>query len=248
MDLLQRSFEECEPWMYPLLFASTFLVAIVIERTVSLHFQYTIRATVFLDAVEKLLSAGNPDRALKLARAAGPQNPLGQVVEAGLKHADDGPDRARLAMDEATVRVLPGLRKRLNALLVIGGASLVVGLFGSDQLGGLGAAAPGAATPLPFGQPMHMAPALAGGLLAVVAGLAYVAFRLKSKSLEQELGMARLRIIGLVTDRGRRRPHGDFAHDVDGSAALPRLGNLGGPPGPGDGGDASNGQPGEETR
>ena len=242
MDLLQRSFEECEPWMYPLVFASTFLVAIVIERTLSLHFQYSIRATVFLDAVEKLLGAGSPDRALKLARAAGPRNPLGQVVEAGLKHADDGPDRARLAMDEATARVLPALRKRLNALLVIGAGSLAVGLLGSDQLGGLGVIAPGEATPLPFGQPMHMAPALAGGLLAVMAGLAYVAFRLKSKSLEQELGMARLRIIGLVTDRGRRRAHEDFAqNDEGGTGALPRLGDLGGPPGPGSGRDDSNG-------
>jgi hypothetical protein len=224
MDLLQRAMTECGPWLYPVFFGSTVVLAIIIERAVIFFFRWNVQVRAFLAVIEKLVVAGNSDRALKIARVLGPRVPVGRVVLAGLEHADHGSERARLAMDEALAEVRPSLRRRLFPLLGLGVATFAAGLLGTYQLGGF-APHPGAPTPLPFAQPISMAPLMAGALVGTIATLAFISLFFRARAIEYDLTLARQTLLRLVADRGDRRP--PPPPDEPAADALPRLGSLG---------------------
>lgn len=230
MDLLQRAMTECEPWLYPIFFGATVVLAIIIERAVMFFFRWNLQVRAFLAAVEKLVVAGNLDRALKLARVFGPRAPLGRVVLAGLERVNQGTERARLAMDEAFAEVRPSLHRRLFPLLALGLATFAAGLLGTYQLGGF-EPHPGAPTPLPLAQPMSMAPLMAGALVGTVATLAFVAFFFRARAIEYDLTLARQTLLRLVADHADRRPLPP--PDAPAPDALPQLGRLGLPGGAG---------------
>ena len=73
MELLQRSFEDCGPWMYPVLALSIVVLAVVVERTVTFVGRWGVRGDAFLAAVEKLVRHGNLDRALRRTRSTRPR-------------------------------------------------------------------------------------------------------------------------------------------------------------------------------
>jgi hypothetical protein len=225
--LLERAFNECGPWMYPLLAGAIIVVSVIVERGVTLYFRWSIRAVVLLDQLEKMVRAGNTDRAIRLSRAIGLDVPIGRIVRTGLERSAEGPEAAAEAMKAAAAAARPMLRRRLAALPILGTACLALGLLGSHQLGAFAAPA-GAETPLPFGQPMAMAPALFGGAVVLVAQLAFVALLFRAIALSRELDLARERLTRLFAERGARSP---FEAGPPDSGALPRLGGLGRPPG-----------------
>jgi hypothetical protein len=227
MNLLERAVNECGPWMYPLIAGAVFVASVIVERGITLFFRWSIRVPVLLDQLEKLVRAGNTERAIKLSRAIERDMPIGRVVLAGLEGSAEGPEAAAAAMEAAVTAVRPMLRRRLAALPILGTACLAMGMFGSYQLGGFNSPA-GVETPLPFGQPMAMAPALFGGALMVVAQLAFVALLFRALAVSRELFAARARLTRLFAEQGAR-PRSE-AGPPD-SGALPRLGGLGLPPG-----------------
>jgi biopolymer transport protein ExbB len=227
MSLFERAVNECGPWMYPLIAGAVFAASVIVERGITLFFRWSIRVPALMEQLEKLIRAGNVERALKLSRAVGREIPVGRVVLAGLEHADDGPSAVEDAMKAATASVRPLLRRRLAALPILGTACLAIGMFGSYQLGGF-APPPGVETPLPFGQPVAMAPALFGGAVEVVASLAFIALLFRALAISRELSAARERLARVLAERGARPPE-EAGPPQDG--ALPRLGNLGVPTG-----------------
>jgi hypothetical protein len=224
MDLLQRAMTECGPWLYPVFFGSVVVLAIILERAMLFFFRWNIQVRALLTVVEKLVVAGNIDRALKLARVLGPSSPVGRVVLAGLERVDQGSERARLAMDEAFAQVRPSLHRRLFPLLGLGLATFAAGLLGTYQLGGF-APHPGVPTPLPLAQPMSMAPFMAGAVVGTIATLAFVALFFRVRAIEYDLTLARQTLLRLVADRGDRRPPPPPVEPA--LDALPRLGRLG---------------------
>jgi biopolymer transport protein ExbB/TolQ len=177
------------------------VLATLLERAIFLWFRSSIHAEAFLAQIAKLLRAGNTDRAVKLCAVA-PTVPLAAMVRAGLERAGAGVSAARTAMQAAIAAAAPGLRRRLNALLASGAVALALGWFGSQQLGGSTLAASAGPPPLPFGQPMSMAPAMAGLAVAIVAGLGWLAFTLKARSLLAQLEEARTRLERLLGELG----------------------------------------------
>ena len=220
MELLQRSFEDCGPWMYPVLALSIVVLAVVVERTVTFVGRWGVRGDAFLAAVEKLVRHGNLDRALRLTGALGPSVPIGRIVREGLRHADEGSEGVRHAMDEAIRQARPLLRRRLFPLLKLGAATLVLGVVGSHQLGGFHPPA-GVATPLPFGQPMAMAPLMAGAAIDAVATFAFAVFS-SAGTIERHLNEARERLPGLYAGR-ERGAGGEVRRPPAGSRRVPRL-------------------------
>ena len=226
----ERAFDECGPWMYVLLAVGIVLLSVVMERFITLFFRWRIRLPLLLDQIDKLVRAGNLERGLKLARAVSQAMPVGRVVQAGLERATEGPESAAAAMEGAVAEARPQLRRRLPALPVLAAASLAVGLVGSYQLGGFEPPA-GLDTPLPFGQPMAMFPALTGGLAAAIAVVAFAVLLLRALGLSRELDVARERVLRLVVEQYARSRDGSPQPERGGDGPLPRLGNLGLPTG-----------------
>jgi len=130
MDYIAKAFSTGGIWMYAILLVSIVAIAIMIERFVTLYFRYNINAQAFMAQVQKLVLAGNIDRAIKLCNAA-PSAALARVIKAGLTRANNGELEIQNAVEEATLDVVPLVEKRTNALLALANVATLLGLLGT---------------------------------------------------------------------------------------------------------------------
>ncbi len=117
-------------WMYLILVVSIFAIGIIIERFIFLFFKYNINANAFMAQIQKLVMAGNVDRAIKLCNAA-PAAALPKVVKAGLTRANKGEVQIQNAIEEATLEVVPMVTRRTPALLALANIATLLGLLGT---------------------------------------------------------------------------------------------------------------------
>jgi biopolymer transport protein ExbB/TolQ len=117
-------------WMYLILTVSIFAIGIIIERFIFLFFKYNINANAFMAQIQKLVMAGNVDRAIKLCNAA-PAAALPKVVKAGLTRANKGEVQIQNAIEEATLEVVPMVTRRTPALLALANIATLLGLLGT---------------------------------------------------------------------------------------------------------------------
>ncbi len=130
MDYIAKSFSDGGVWMYSILAVSIIAIAIMIERFVTLYFRYNINAQAFMAQIQKLVLAGNIDRAIKLCNAA-PSAALARVIKAGLTRANNGELEIQNAVEEATLDVVPLVEKRTNSLLSLANVATLLGLLGT---------------------------------------------------------------------------------------------------------------------
>lgn len=130
MGGIKQAFEQGGGWMFPILVVSAIVVAIALERFYMLFFRYNINADEFMGQVRKFVLAGHTDRAIKLCNAA-PNAALPRVVKAGLLRANKGEVAIQNAIEEAALEVLPQVRQRTNALLVLANVATLLGLLGT---------------------------------------------------------------------------------------------------------------------
>ena len=116
--------------MYLILVVSIFAIGIIIERFIFLFFKYNINANAFMAQIQKLVMAGNVDRAIKLCNAA-PAAALPKVVKAGLTRANKGEVQIQNAIEEATLEVVPMVTRRTPALLALANIATLLGLLGT---------------------------------------------------------------------------------------------------------------------
>jgi biopolymer transport protein ExbB/TolQ len=130
MGAIAEAFRDGGIWMYLILVMSIFAIGIIIERFIFLFFKYNINATAFMAQIQKLVMAGNVDRAIKLCNAA-PSAALPKVVKAGLTRANKGEVAIQNAIEEATLEVVPMITRRTPALLAIANVATLLGLLGT---------------------------------------------------------------------------------------------------------------------
>ncbi len=116
--------------MYLILVVSVVAIGIIIERFIFLFFKYNINANAFMAQIQKLVMAGNVDRAIKLCNAA-PSAALPKVVKAGLTRANKGEVAIQNAIEEATLEVVPMVTRRTPALLALANIATLLGLLGT---------------------------------------------------------------------------------------------------------------------
>ena len=105
-------------------------IGIMIEWFIFLFFKYNINANAFMAQIQKLVMAGNVDRAIKLCNAA-PAAALPKVVKAGLTRANKGEVQIQNAIEEATLEVIPMVTRRTPALLALANIATLLGLLGT---------------------------------------------------------------------------------------------------------------------
>jgi biopolymer transport protein ExbB/TolQ len=107
-----------------------FALSIVTERLFILMFRLRINEKAFISAVEKLVMAGNFDRAIKLCSnhegAAVPR-----VVRAGLVNARLGASAVGSAVEEAVSEVMPQVTRRAGILWGVANLATLIGLVGT---------------------------------------------------------------------------------------------------------------------
>ncbi len=107
-----------------------FALATVSERTFVLFFRLRINERAFLAAVEKLVMAGNFDRAIKLCSShEGAAVP--RVVRSALVSARMGAAAVTSSIDETMSEVQPQVTKRAGILWGIANLATLIGLVGT---------------------------------------------------------------------------------------------------------------------
>ncbi len=130
LDQVSEFFKAGGPFMYINLVSSAAAIAIIIERSVSLVFRYSINGGPFMEQVTKLVMTGNIDRAVKLCGAA-PNAVLPRVIRAGLTRANKGEIEVARGIEEAILEVTPTLQKRIQGLWSLANIATLLGLIGT---------------------------------------------------------------------------------------------------------------------
>jgi biopolymer transport protein ExbB len=130
LDGLVGFFKEGGPFMYINIFWLASGLAVAVERLITLLFRYNLNAGPFMEQVNKLVMAGNVDRAVKLCTAA-PNSPLARVVKAGLTRANRGEIEVAKSLEEAIVEHTPHITTRIPWLWSLANIATLVGLIGT---------------------------------------------------------------------------------------------------------------------
>ena len=123
-------FQEGGEFMYFILAAGVFAMAIAFERLFYIVFRANINSPAFMAQVQKLIMANNIDRAIKLCNAD-PHAALPKVVKAGLTRANRTEKEIENAIDEATLEVGPLIGKRTAYLAMLANIATLLGLLGT---------------------------------------------------------------------------------------------------------------------
>jgi biopolymer transport protein ExbB/TolQ len=132
LKLLADAFHEGGWGMWPILFMLMLTIAIMIERAVYLR-KAVIDKDKLLGLLRSQISAGNIQGAIKVC--SGNSTPVTRILQAGLMRANRSDAEIVSAMDEASLRELPGIEKRTGYLAMLGNLATLAGLLGT--IGGL---------------------------------------------------------------------------------------------------------------
>jgi biopolymer transport protein ExbB len=207
IQTLAEFFKEGGPFMFVNVATSAVAIAIIVERVVMLAFRLNLNAPPFMEQIQKLVLAGNVDRAVKLCAAA-PTSALARVVRAGLSRANRGDQEVARALEEAVLEVTPLVTKRIQPLWSLANVATLVGLIGTitgliGTFKSLGAASPEMKQlMLSRGISEAMNNTAFGLTIAVVCIVAHLLISSKAKAMVEEVEYSALKLENLLSRRG----------------------------------------------
>ena len=114
--------------MWPILFTSIVMIAIIVERAVYL-FKASVDKDKLLALLKSQVMAGNVQGAIKVC--SGNPTPMTRIVQAGLMKFNKSDDEVQAAMDEAALRELPKVNARTPYLAMLSNFAVMAGLLGT---------------------------------------------------------------------------------------------------------------------
>ncbi|RPH41042.1 MAG: MotA/TolQ/ExbB proton channel family protein [Burkholderiales bacterium] len=185
-----------------LILASFLAVALIIERALSLQ-RRKVLPDHLLDEVLTLHRnrQATPEMVQKLEAGS----PLGRVFASGLRHALDGREMMKEAMEETGRAVAHDLERYLGALGTIATVTPLLGLFGTvvGMIEIFGASAPSGTNPqaLAHGISVALYNTALGLVVAIPALIAYRAYRTRVDSFVVEMEQQGLRLVDTLDPR-----------------------------------------------
>jgi biopolymer transport protein ExbB len=126
---LIAAFKHNPTFMVLNLIVSAVVLTVVAERFVFQMTRYRVNSHEFFTQVQRLVTAGNVDRAIKLCEAS--DYPILQLVRAGLTHANKSPDEIDASLSEKLSELKPEVEKRVGALWSLANIATLIGLLGT---------------------------------------------------------------------------------------------------------------------
>ena len=208
-------------WMHPIACVSVVVWSIAFERIYALFFRYNINAEQLMAQIQKLVLANNIDRAIKLCNAA-PSAALPRVIKAALTRANKGEEEIAAALEEATVEVLRGLKKRVALLPNLANTATLLGLLGT--IIGLIEAFTAVASAPPDMKSQLLTQSLAIGLNSTAFGLTvaipalflFMFLEGASKKIIEDIDQYSLKLQNLLVARGRQPSMGGQPASAEG--------------------------------
>lgn len=129
MQILRDAFSH-SIFLYPVTLCGLVAIAITVEHLFYLVFFARLPVNAFMADIQRLVLAGELDKAIHLCLAA-PRAPLANVVKAALRHADADRETVQLAVEQATLDAVPQLQGRSSYLATIANVVTLFGLLGT---------------------------------------------------------------------------------------------------------------------
>ncbi len=190
-----------------LIIASLLAVALIIERAISLQ-RRKVLPPQLLDEVLTLCRSRQVTGEMVQKLEAG--SPLGRVLASGLRHALDGREIMKEAMEETGRAVAHDLERYLGALGTIATVTPLLGLFGTvvGMIEIFGASAPSGTNPqaLAHGISVALYNTALGLIVAIPALIAYRAYRGRVDGFVVELEQQSLRLVDTLDPRRDAAP------------------------------------------
>jgi len=188
--------------MWPILFTSVIIMAIIVERAV-----YLFRASVDKDKLLALLKSqvmsGNVQGAIKVC--SGNPTPMTRIVQAGLMKFNKSDEEVQAAMDEAALRELPKINTRTPYLAMLSNFAVMAGLLGTisgmiKAFGSVGGDEGGnKATILAEGISEALNCTAFGILTSLIGLLGYALLQGKTTSVTDDINEVTVQVVNLVT-------------------------------------------------
>ena len=188
--------------MWPILFTSVIIMAIIVERAV-----YLFRASVDKDKLLALLKSqvmsGNVQGAIKVC--SGNPTPMTRIVQAGLMKFNKSDEEVQAAMDEAALRELPKINTRTPYLAMLSNFAVMAGLLGTisgmiKAFGSVGGDEGGnKATVLAEGISEALNCTAFGIGASLVGLLGYALLQGKTTSVTDDINEVTVQVVNLVT-------------------------------------------------
>lgn len=211
-DVLKNFSTTSTGWafMWVLLVAAIFMVALAIERAYYIMVRSNVNAPKFMAEIRKLVKAGDYKKALSLCSSA-KNKALAQVVMTGLRKVSESETidfrSIQNSVDEGTLEVIPKLQERTSYLAMIANVATLVGLMGTIY--GLISAFKSVSAPgidateksrmLAAGISVAMNTTLVGLSIAVPSILIYTFLQNKTVKIIDEIDEHTVKLINLIT-------------------------------------------------
>jgi biopolymer transport protein ExbB len=185
-----------------LILASCIAVALIIERAISLQRRKVLPAHL-LDEV--LTLHRNRQTTPEMVQKLEAGSPLGRVLATGLRHAAEGREIMKEAMEETGRAVAHDLERYLGPLGTIATVTPLMGLFGTvvGMIEIFGAQAPSGTNPqaLAHGISVALYNTALGLVVAIPALIAYRSYRSRVDGFVVELEQQSLRLVDTLDPR-----------------------------------------------
>lgn len=117
-------------FLYPVAACAIIAAVITVERMYFLVFRATVAPEPLFREVQRLVLAGDIDKAIRYCSAE-PQAPVANVVKSALLHADADRDDLALAVEQAALDAVPAVQARVGYLAMLANVVTLLGLLGT---------------------------------------------------------------------------------------------------------------------
>jgi biopolymer transport protein ExbB len=129
MQVIAEFIQKGGPFMYVNLVSFAVALGLIVERSVYYFMANRVNAKALLEQIQKLVSANNITRAVKLCTAS--SAPVARVGKAGLTRFHKGEIQIATAIEESMADIIPDLKKRIGALWSVANIATLFGLIGT---------------------------------------------------------------------------------------------------------------------
>jgi biopolymer transport protein ExbB len=190
--------------MYPLIFCSVVLIAVAIERFITLR-KSNVDGDDLLDEVKTLYNGGtDPTEAITFCERSG--GPVGRMFARGLRNSKRPPDSIEMAMEQEAANEQPALDANLPIIRTIVNIAPLLGLLGTiaGMIGSFRAASQvGLSNPTAIlgGIAEALISTATGITLAIIGFILYNYFANQSKKIVEDMEYYGAELVNFLTGR-----------------------------------------------
>ena len=211
-------FEEGGWGMWPILILLIFILAIMFERIFVLYIRSSVKKEEFIKLLQVPILKGDLNRVLKVCSTY--QYPLARIVHSGVLKVKRSDEEVQAAMDEAYLRELPQIKKRIDYLNLLGNTATLAGLLGTIT----GLINTFGAISRPDVDPSQRSTMLSAGIAeamnctafglatGIIGILAFAVLSSKAIEIESDINEGTVRVLNLIV--ANRNKMGDIKEDA----------------------------------